>query len=246
MKLTLFSIFALFVAPLDVMGKQHVPSGYVELLADGLSAATASITDRSGRGDLAASLQDGRLLRQLELTEVCTNTFDMLWEDQALNDTFAVYSGNFLVGLDAVFTNIDESCLESGNDIICTSSEPNGAEEFRSACNTARGEVLVHVIDIACDLTLEGEQFIFYFDSPSLLDCIPTTWDDGCTDSYADLVRSTLADSLDESLSSDGTPAGNCRAGDVVPSSTSDSAVQAMSQAVWHTLVAVIAPIIFC
>ncbi len=236
MKFTLFSRLTLSMAPLDVFGQQHVPSRYVELLADGLSTATGRITDRSARRDLAVPFQDGRLLRELELNEACSHTINMLWEDQALNDTFTLYIGNQLA--------TEDSCLESGNDLFCTSSEPNGAEEFRSACNAARGEVLVHVLDIACNKTLEGEQFNLYFDSPGLLDCIPTTWDDGCTDAYVELVRSNLVDSLEENLSSDG--AGNCRVGDVILSSTSDNAVQAMSQAVWFTLVAVIAPIIFC
>ncbi len=249
MKFTLFSLSVLSMTPLDVFGHLHVPFPYGELLSDGLTAATASIAGGFANTDRSATFQDGRLLRQLEFTEACNNTYNMLWEDEALKDAKSLLDRNLLTARDQYLVNLEDSCIENGNDVTCTLSEPDGTQEFRSACTTAKGEIIMYPLDYACDITLEGEQFNIYLDLPSILDCVPTTADfDGCTDDLLvnlGLVSSFLASTMEDALSSDGTTPASCTVGDVIPSSASDNAVQAVTQTLLLTLVAVIAPIIF-
>lgn len=127
-----------------------------------------------------------------EFTEACNATYMELWQDQALNDAYAVYSAGIDDALASLSTASD-TCVagSSAADITCDFDQPiNGETEFTSACTTAGGELFSYTLDSSCTGMLDGQSGSLVLDLPTMNDCIPTSADfDSCTDAIRALIK---------------------------------------------------------
>lgn len=183
--------------------------------------------------DPAAPMFQARALRDLQFTDACNDTYNALWEDQALNDAADTYSTNYDEATSSLANCVDSST----NSVKCSVDGPiEGETEYETACTNAGGETMPIDFDLNCEGTFEGETSSVEVDLPPILTCIPASNDfDSCAEDLRDLYKNVtdlMASLYEFGLSSGGFSQVSCDAGDVGAGSGSGGSNGGSSNAV--------------
>lgn len=216
-------ILTLFSTPFVVASdKKHLAASKVrEALLDlpsFLSTVTQDIAPFEETDDPDA-LEQSWLHRALQFTEAYLATYQELWQDQALNDAYAVYSA----GIDEAVGGLSISGCSEGNggtNFTCDFGQPiNGETEFKNACANAGGEIRPFSLDLSCTASIDGQATNLAIDLPTMMECLPASADfPCCTDEVRDLIQNVtdVYDTVAEGLfTAQGLQDVSCTVGDL-------------------------------